>query len=208
LIRRDDKRKPVSAKQLACGLPTRAWRRVTWREGTNTTLTSRFAAIRIRPAHRDYNRTTPRPEEWCLIDWPKGEPEPTKYWLATLPARTSRRALVDIAKARWRIERDYQDLKQELGLGHYEGRGWRGFQHHATLCIIERAALPPQEKDAPHSSRYLDYPEVIGREAPPIRPERHVSNSIATICRVIAQAIARALIRCPCCQQPRMRYNL
>jgi SRSO17 transposase len=150
LIRRDGKRKPVSAKQLAIGLPARAWRRVTWREGSNTMLTSRFAAIRVRPAHRDYNRTTPRPEEWCLIEWPKGEPEPTKYWLSTLPARMSRRALVDITKARWRIERDYQDLKQELGLGHYEGRGWRGFHHHATLCIaaygfliIERAALPP-----------------------------------------------------------------
>jgi SRSO17 transposase len=150
LIRRDDKRKPVSAKQLAIGLPTRAWRRVTWREGSNATLTSRFAAVRIRPAHRDYNRTMPRPEEWLLIEWPKGEPEPTKYWLSTLPARMSRRALVNITKLRWRIERDYQDLKQELGLGHYEGRGWRGFHHHATLCIaaygfliIERAALPP-----------------------------------------------------------------
>jgi SRSO17 transposase len=150
LIRRDDKRKPISVKELAIGLSTRAWRRVTWREGTNATLTSRFAAIRVRPAHRDYNRTTPRPEEWCLIEWPKGEPEPTKYWLSTLSARMSRRALVDITKARWRIERDYQDLKQELGLGHYEGRGWRGFHHHATLCIaaygfliIERTALPP-----------------------------------------------------------------
>ena len=150
LIRRDDKRKPVSAKQLAIGRPTRGWRRVTWREGINAILASRFAAIRIRPAHRDYNRTTPRPEEWLLIEWPKGEPQPTKYWLSTLPARMSRRALVNIAKLRWRIERDDQDLKQELGLGHYEGRGWRGFHHHATLCIaaygfliIERAALPP-----------------------------------------------------------------
>jgi SRSO17 transposase len=150
LIRRDDKRKPVSAKELAMALPARAWRRVTWREGTNTTLNSRFAAVRVRPAHRDYHRTTPRPEEWCLIEWPKGEAEPTKYWLSTLPSKMSRRALVNITKARWRIERDYQDLKQELGLGHYEGRGWRGFHHHATLCIaaygfliIERGALPP-----------------------------------------------------------------
>jgi hypothetical protein len=127
----------------------------------------------------------------------------------------SRRALVDITKSRWRIERDYQDLKQELGLGHHEGRGWRGFHHHATLRIaaygfpiIERAALPPQENDASHSSRNLDYPEVIDPEAPPIRPERHVGNSIATMCRVIARAIARTLIRCPCCQQPRVRQNL
>ena len=79
-----------------------------------------------------------------------GEPEPTNYWLSTLSARISRRPLVNITKLRWRIERDYQDLKQELGLGPYGGRGWRGFQHHATICIaaygfliIERAALPP-----------------------------------------------------------------
>ncbi len=149
-IRRDAKHQPVSAKQMALGLPRRAWRRVTWREGTNTKLTSRFAAVRVRPAHRDYHRSTPRPEEWCLIESPTGEPEPTKYFLSTLSANISRRELVNTAKLRWRIERDYQDLKQELGLGHYEGRGWRGFHHHATLCIAaygflisEREAIPP-----------------------------------------------------------------
>jgi SRSO17 transposase len=91
-----------------------------------------------------------RPEELLLIEWPKNEPEPTKYWLSTLPDDISFARLVDLAKLRWRIERDYQDLKRELGLGHYEGRGWRGFHHHATLCIAaygfliaERAAIPP-----------------------------------------------------------------
>src|SRR6476661_2612760 len=150
LIRRDDKHKPVSAKQMALALPTRSWRRVTWREGTNARPTSRFAAVRVRPAHRDYNRTSPRPEEWCLIEWPSNEAEPTKYWLTTLPAEMSLRELVYMAKLRWRIERDYQELKQELGLGHYEGRGWRGFHHHATLAIAaygflisERSAIPP-----------------------------------------------------------------
>jgi SRSO17 transposase len=149
-IRRDADHQPVSAKAMALALPKKAWRRVTWREGSNTKLTSRFAAVRVRPAHRDYARPTPRPEEWCLIEWPPGEPEPTKYFLSTLPATISRRALVNAAKLRWRIERDYQDLKQELGLGHYEGRGWRGFHHHATLCIAaygflvsERDAIPP-----------------------------------------------------------------
>ena len=150
LIRRDAEHQPVSAKELALGLPRKAWRRVTWREGSNTKLASRFAAVRIRPAHRDYNRPTPRPEEWCLIEWPADEAEPTKYWLSNLPANISRRALAGAAKLRWRIERDHQELKQELGLGHYEGRGWRGFHHHATLCIAaygfliaERAAIPP-----------------------------------------------------------------
>ncbi|MCA1694795.1 MAG: IS701 family transposase, partial [Actinobacteria bacterium] len=152
-IRRDAEHQPVSAKQLALALPKQAWRRVTWREGTNTTLASRFAAVRVRPAHRDYERSTPRPEEWCLIEWPAGEPEPIKFFLSTLPATISRRALVAATKLRWRIERDYQDLKQELGLGQYEGRGWRGFHHHATLCIAaygfliaERGAFPPSEE--------------------------------------------------------------
>jgi SRSO17 transposase len=135
---------------LALSLPKQQWHRVTWREGSNTKLTSRFTAVRVRPAHRDYDRTSPRPEEWCLIEWPKGEAEPTKYWLSTLPADVPLRDLVDLAKLRWRIERDYQELKQELGLGHYEGRGWRGFHHHATLTIAaygflitERSAIPP-----------------------------------------------------------------
>src|SRR3981081_2629759 len=79
-----------------------------------------------------------------------GDAEPTKYWLSTLPANISFRRLVDLAKMRWRIERDYQELKQEVGLGHYEGRGWRGFHHHAMLCIAaygflisERETIPP-----------------------------------------------------------------
>lgn len=156
LIGRDDEHKPVSAKELALNLAKGAWRRTTWREGSNATLSSRFAAVRVRPAHRDYNRPSPRAEEWCLIEWPAGEPEPTKYWLSTLPAGTSRRAMVDLAKLRWRIERDYQDLKQELGFGQYEGRGWRGFHHHATLCIAaygflvaERGAFPPSAGSRP-----------------------------------------------------------
>ena len=149
-LRYDDTHQPVLAKDLAVGLPARAFRRITWREGTNTRLASRFAGVRVRPAHRDTERCQPRPEEWCLIEWPKGEAEPTKYWFSTLPADTSFTELVRQAKRRWRIERDYQDLKQELGLGHYEGRGWRGFHHHATLCIAaygflisERAVFSP-----------------------------------------------------------------
>ena len=88
-----------------------------------------------RPAHRDTWRAAPRAEEWLLIEWPQGEDEPTKYWLSTMPQDIPFDRLVDLAKLRWRIERDYQELKQELGFGDYEGRGWRGFHHHATLCI-------------------------------------------------------------------------
>ena len=82
-----------------------------------------------------------------LIEWPEGEAEPTKYWLSTLPRDISFRRLVDFAKLRWRIERDYQELKQEVGLGHYEGRGWRGFHHHATLCIAAYGFLIAEQGD-------------------------------------------------------------
>ena len=131
-------------------LPSTAFREVTWREGTEQNLRSRFAAIRVRPAHRDYWKAEPHAEEWLLIEWPRGETEPAKYWISTLPANTGLKALVKMAKHRWIVERDYEELKQELGLGHYEGRSWRGFHHHATLCIAaygflisERTRFPP-----------------------------------------------------------------
>jgi SRSO17 transposase len=149
-IRRDPHHTPLSARDLAKTLPDEAWKIVTWREGTNAPLASRFAAVRVRPAHRDHLRHEPRPEEWLLVEWPNGEEEPTKYWLSTLPDDAPLADLVEQAKLRWRIERDYQDLKQEIGFGHYEGRGWRGFHHHATLCIAaygflvsERSRVPP-----------------------------------------------------------------
>jgi SRSO17 transposase len=152
-LRRDAEQQPVAVKELALSLPRRAWKSVAWREGTRGNLRSRFAAVRVRPAHRDERRSEARPEEWLLIEWPRDEAEPTKYWLSTLPAQTQLTALVKLAKHRWIIERDYEELKQELGLGHYEGRGWRGFHHHATLCIaaygflvIERSLFSPSAR--------------------------------------------------------------
>ncbi|MDH6148163.1 SRSO17 transposase [Paraburkholderia sp. WSM4179] len=121
-----------------------AYQNVTWREGSNAALQSRFAAVRVRPAHRDYWSSEQRPEEWLLIEWPKKEAEPLKYFLSTAPADATIEQLVFVTKMRWRIERDYQDLKQEFGLGHYEGRGWRGFHHHATLSIAAYGFLMAQ----------------------------------------------------------------
>jgi SRSO17 transposase len=153
LLRRSPEHPPVSLKDLALGLPARSWRTVTWREGSQAPLASRFAALRVRPAHRDIWRCEPWPEEWLLIEWPKGETEPTKHWLSNLPPATTLKQLVHAAKARWIIERDYQELKQEIGLDHYEGRGWRGLHHHASLCIAaygflvaERCLFPPQRR--------------------------------------------------------------
>jgi SRSO17 transposase len=148
--RRDPEHQPVQVKALALGLPASAWQPITWREGSADWLTSRYARLRVRAAHRDERLKERRAEEWLLIEWPEDEREPTKYWFATLPHDIPFAELVDLTKLRWRIERDYQELKQELGLGHYEGRGWRGFHHHATLCIAaygflisERETIPP-----------------------------------------------------------------
>jgi SRSO17 transposase len=159
-LRRDGAHRPLSVRALAMSLPARAYKTVTWREGTNEALTSRFAAIRVRPAHRDHERSEPHAVEWLLIEWPKGDKEPAKYWLSTLPETTPLKELVDLAKLRWRIERDYQDLKQEIGLGHYEGRSWRGFHHHATLAIAaygfliaERETIPPSAAEIPKAPR-------------------------------------------------------
>ena len=153
-LRRSPEHRPVSVKDLALGLPARAWRTVTWREGSRAELSSRFAAVRVRPAHRDTLRSEPWPEEWLLVEWPEDAAEPAKYWLSNLPPKTALRDLVQAAKARWRIERDYQELKQEIGLGHYEGRGWRGFHHHASLSIAAYGFLVAERCLSPPRSRF------------------------------------------------------
>ena len=166
LLQRDAKHRPVSVKELALGLPKSAWRTIKWREGAAEPLSSRFARVRVRVARRDFKLAESRPEEWLLIEWPKGEREPTKYWLSTLPEDIALRRLVYFAKLRWRIERDYQELKQEVGLGHFEGRGWRGFHHHATLCIAaygflisERETIPPSRPRSTGSLPKLAVPD-------------------------------------------------
>ena len=139
---------PVLARDLAQKLPRRAWETVSWREGTKGMMRSRFARVRVRVAHRDLHPS--RDPEWLLVEWPAGEKEPSRYWLSTVPEDVPFEDLVRLAKIRWRIERDFQELKDELGLDHYEGRGWRGFHHHGALCIAayaflaaERARLSP-----------------------------------------------------------------
>jgi SRSO17 transposase len=153
----------ISIKKLALGLPKKAWRKIRWREGSADWLSSRFARVRVRAAHT-YLPAEQIYQEWLLIEWPEDEDEPTKYWLSTLPGEISFKALVDTAKLRWRIERDYLELKQEIGLGDYEGRGWVGFHHHAALTVAsyaflisERETIPPS---GPACAAYFEAPRL------------------------------------------------
>ena len=170
LLQRTPDHQPVSVKQLAMSLPSSAFKQITWRDDAERKLRSRFAAVRVRPAHRDYEKAEPYPEEWLLIEWPHGEPEPIKYWISTLPSTTQLKALVKMAKHRWIIERDYQELKQELGLGHFEGRNWRGFHHHATLCIAAYGFLVAERNRFSPSVRAGHLRFVAPGPAPDFRP--------------------------------------
>jgi SRSO17 transposase len=178
-LRRAPDHQPLSVKQLALSLPSSAWRDIGWRQGSHGILRSRFAAVLVRPAHRDEKRTEPRPEEWLLIEWPKGASEPTKYWLSNLPVKTALKPLVKLAKHRWVIERDYEELKQELGLGHYEGRGWRGFHHHATLCIAAYGFLVSERSLFSPSARVGHVGLRAGKPPQGFRPRGAPSTSRA-----------------------------
>ena len=156
LIRRDAKHQPVSVLEVARALPPKMWRSITWRQGSCKPLSSRFARVRARASHHDRLRD----EEWLLIEWPEGEAEPVHYWLSTLPQGISFRQLVSNAMGRWMIERDYEELKSELGLSQYEGRNWRGFHHHATLCIAAYAFLMLQRLRGKKNSGAFKQPPV------------------------------------------------
>lgn len=168
--RRTAKRQPMAVKALAHALPARAFREVSWREGSNPMLSSRFAAVRVRHAGGNIGRARLWPQQWLLIEWPQDQPEPEKYYLSTLPETRSLAELVEAAHQRWRIERDYQDLKQEFGLDHYEGRGWRGFHHHASLSIAAYGFLLAERLTGHNPGSQKNH---IRRQAPVV-PEDYV----------------------------------
>ncbi len=175
-------------------------------------LRSRFARVRVRAAHRDHLRDEVRAPEWLLIEWPKGDTEPLKYWLSTLPEDMPLQRMVFEAKMRWRIERDYQDLKQDLGLGHYEGRGWRGFHHHASLSIAaygflvaQRLRHPDEVGGKKNSAQRQDAcpTHTLQTSRKPSRAQRHVPSSITSLRMRIGSLLAQTLPRCPCCLRVR-----
>jgi SRSO17 transposase len=178
-VRRDTSHQPIGVLELAQSLPASSYGSITWREGTNAPLCSRFARVRVRAAQGDRPRAEEPngqepgfyevQEEWLLIEWPEHEAEPTHYWLSTLPPDVPFQDLVATVKMRWRIERDYCELKQELGLGHYEGCNWRGFHHHASLCIaaygflmLERLSGIKKRRSTPSASPTPKLPPAWG----------------------------------------------
>jgi SRSO17 transposase len=128
--------KPLQVSEVARLLPEDAWQDITWREGTKGPLGSRFAAVRVQPAIGYFKGQATEPVCWFLVEWPLSEPEPSRYWSSNLPETATLQELVYWAKIRYLIEQNYQQLKDELGLDHFEGRSWIGWQHHVTLTMM------------------------------------------------------------------------
>ena len=160
-------------------LPESTWQEVAWRKGSKETLRSRFAALQVRPAYGDDRKGDVQPEQWLLMEWPNQAIEPTGYWLARLPVKISLKRLVGISKHRWVIERDYEELKSELGLAQYEGRNWRGFHHHATLCIAAYGFLMA-ERSRFSPSAHVGHLELRATKLPPHFQPRGAKSSRST----------------------------
>jgi SRSO17 transposase len=141
----------MSVAEVADVLGARSYRQTTWREGTRKSLHSRFAAVRVRVVTK---KGVESKEHWLVIERPDPLQPPTHYVLCTLPKSTTRKQLVRRIKQRWRIERTYEDMKGEFGLDHFEGRSYRGWQHHVSVVLAcyafvvgERArAFPPEAR--------------------------------------------------------------
>jgi SRSO17 transposase len=143
---------PTSVEALARQLPRRAFRPTLWRQGSRRALVSRFAMVKVDAGNADGG------EHWLLIEWPDNEKAPTHYTLARLSKAASRKQLVRITKERWRTERVYEDLKGELGLDHFEGRSFRGWNHHVTVVLCCYAFVL--------SERLRHFPPSRGRACP------------------------------------------
>lgn len=133
------RQRPVMAREAA--LKAAGWKKIRWRQGTKGWLESRFWAARVQTSHRYQDGRPPGKQVWLLVEWPESEDAPTNYSLCDLPASYTLRRLVRLLKCRWKIEQDYHQLKEELGLDHYEGRNWQGWHHHVTMVMLAHAFL-------------------------------------------------------------------
>jgi SRSO17 transposase len=145
---------PSSLKELALQAGKKATTTLTWREGTRRKMNSRFLALRVRPANAELRHAAHKNDAdlqvcWLVCEWPSKAEEPVKYWLSNLPADTDLITLVRLGKMRWRIEHDYRELKDALGLDHFEGRTYRGWNHHVTLVSVAQAFLTLERRRRP-----------------------------------------------------------
>ncbi|HUY02941.1 MAG TPA: hypothetical protein VMV33_06625 [Rhodocyclaceae bacterium] len=194
---RDAAHPPISVRALAQALPARAYRTVAWRQGAAEKLSDRFARVRVVTTHDDRARDP----EWLVIEWPRGDAEPARYWLSTLPEDIAFHALIHAIKGRWRIKRDYLELKQELGLGHYEGRNWRGFHHHASLCIAAYGFLTLERLRGSKKNRARFQAPAVPWGLPLVVPEGFRPRGAG------AHAAASALVDCHHALSPRPRHR-
>jgi SRSO17 transposase len=150
---RDADVQPIQIAKLVEGIPRNRYKTVSWRPGSRGHISSKFLFYRVRSAERHTKGRPPGEEQWLIAEWPESEKGP-KFHFSNLPASITTKELVRTTKLRWRVERDYQEMKGELGLDHFEGRTWRGFHHHATLCAVahgflalRRALFPPEQSE-------------------------------------------------------------
>lgn len=204
MLTRTARLQPMSVKALALVLPAQAFQTISWREDTNEPISRRVAAVRVRHAGVNAGKARLRSLQWLLIEWPAGQAEPIKYISSTMPEETPLDELVGAMHQRLRIERDCQDLKRDFGLGHYKGRGWREFHHHASPNIAAYRFLMAERLTADKSvggkktssnATCLPFPRITFPEAA-LRAQRHVRRSITAL-RLDYAPIAR-LGPCPC----------
>jgi len=179
----DGEHRPLSVAELALSQTPAALRTVRWKNGDGPRRSGRFGAVRVQPASGHCQGMAPEPEQWLLWQWSAGAEVPEHFWLSTLPEDTPLKRLVYLAKLRWRVERDYQEMKAEVGLDHYEGRTWRGLHHHWTLCAVAHGFLVLQRaqrrkmakrRDGSAATRAIKKTalteETVGRQTIPTAP--------------------------------------
>jgi SRSO17 transposase len=149
--------RPVAVRAVMGELPPTAWHRVTWRNGRQPRRTARFAAVRVTPAH-EWRQARVAPEVWLLCEEERGAKTRLKYYFVALPETASLGALVRLAHQRWAIEQQYQELKSELGLDHFEGRSYPGWHHHVVLTAVAHAYI--QRERMRRGSSGLTFPAV------------------------------------------------
>jgi len=159
-------RDSVSARDLGLRVGRKAFRHVTWRDGTRGPLFSKFCFRRVVVAQDDGTPAADRDLVWLVIEWPEGESQPTKFTLTTLPRRMSKKEIVRILKERWRTERAYEELKGELGLDHFEGRSFPGWHHHVSVVLCCYAFVVAERlRHFPPSTRRARHPHTLERAA-------------------------------------------